>query len=298
MMSALQRILCPIDFDEHSGRAVARARGLAARHHAELLLLHVLPLRSESILMPRPDVAAQVDRAASAHLGELAGMIREDGVRCAVATVHGDPAFQILQAARDGDADLIVMATHGRKGVPRVVLGSVTEAVLHATPCPLLTIPPRAAGDAAAFRRVLCAVDLSPSSPDTFAHALDMVEEAYGELTVLNVIDPAGTPAPDAAKADAEKALSLLHDRVPQATRWCRLRDAVRFGETVAEVLKQADEEQAHLIVVGARARQPGVAAMVGSCADRIVRESRCPVLAVPVPDPHVALPLLHPVYA
>ena len=56
-MRALERILCPIDFDEHSGRAVARARGLAARHGAELRLLHVLPLRAEPILMPRPSAA-------------------------------------------------------------------------------------------------------------------------------------------------------------------------------------------------------------------------------------------------
>ena len=297
-MRALERILCPIDFDEHSGRAVARARGLAARHRAELRLLHVLPLRAEAVLMPRPTAAAQVDRAATAHLDELAAMIREDGVRCEVQVVHGDPAFKILEAARDGGAGLVVMATHGRKGVPRVVLGSVTEAVLHATPCPLLTIPPRASAHAASFRRVLCAVDLSGSSPDTLLHALDMVEEPYGEVTALNVVDPERTATPDAAKADAAEALGLLHDRVPPSAQWCVVRDAVRMGETVAEILKEAADREAHLIVVGARARRLGVAAMVGSCADRIVREARCPVLAVPAPETHVPLPCLQPVYA
>ncbi len=297
-MRALERILCPIDFDEHSGRAVARARGLAARHRAALKLLHVLPLRAEAILLPRPTVAAQVDRAATSHLDALAAMIREDGVECDVQVVHGDPGFRILEAARDWNASLVVMATHGRKGVPRVVLGSVTEAVLHATPCPLLTIPPRASADAASFRRVLCAVDLGASSPDTLLHALDMVEEAYGEVTALNVLDPEHTAAPEAQKADAAEALALLHDRVPPSAQWCVVRDAVRIGDTVAEVLKEAAERAAHLIVVGARARRLGVAAMVGSCADRIVREARCPVLAVPAPESHVPLPYLQPVYA
>lgn len=296
-MSVLKRILCPIDFDEHSGRAVERAQDLALRHGAELRLLHVLPSRPESIRMPRAAVAAQVDRAAGARLDDLAAMIRERGVRCEVATLHGDPAFQILQAARDGEADLVVMATHGRKGVPRVVLGSVTEAVLHATPCPLLTIPPRAAGAGGSFRRVLCAVDFSPSSPATFSHALAMVQEAYGELTVLNVIDRAfSSGPPEAVRAEAEVALAGLHERVP--AHWCVVRDAVRFGETAAEVLKLATEDDAHLIVVGAHSRRPAVAAMVGSCADRIVREARCPVLAVPSPAPAVTAPALHPVYA
>lgn len=299
-MSALKRILCPIDFDEHSGRAVARAQDLALRHGAELRLLHVLPSRPESILMPRAGVADQVDQAARAHLDQLAGMIRESGVRCAVATVHGDPAFQILQAARDDEADLMVMATHGRKGVPRVVLGSVTEAVLHATPCPLLTIPPRAAGAGGSFRRVLCAVDFSPSSPATFSHALAMVQEAYGELTVLNVVDPAfASGPPEAVRARIEDALARLHDRVPpEVAHWCVLHDAVRFGDTAAEILKLAAEGDAHLIVVGAHSRRPAVAAMVGSCADRIVREAPCPVLAVPAPAPVVTAPILYPVYA
>lgn len=299
-MSDLKRILCPIDFDEHSGRALARAQDFALQHGAELRLLHVFPSRPESLLMPRASVALQVDRAGGAHLDALAEMIRERGVPCEVATLHGDPAFQILQEARDCDADLIVMATHGRKGVARVVLGSVAEAVLHATPCPLLTIPPRDGGPGEPLRRVLCAVDFSPSSPATLSHALAMVQEAKGALTVLNVIDPAFSAGPpDAARARAEDALARLHRRVPdEVEHWCVLRDAVRFGETAAEVLKLAAEEEAQLIVVGAHSRRPSVAAMIGSCADRIVRESQCPVLAVPSPAPALTVPVLHPVYA
>ena len=56
--------------------------------------------------------------------------------------------------------------------------------------------------------------------------------------------------------------------------------------------------ELADLIVVGAHSRRPAVAAMVGSCADRIVRESSCPVLAVPGPAPALTVPVLHPIYA
>ena len=297
-MSVPTRVLCPIDFDEHSGRAVARAQDLAQRHGAELRLLHVLPVRAESILLPRPGAAVQVERAAQTHLDELARIIREAGVRCEVSVVRGDPAFQILQAARDGAADVIVMATHGRKGVPRVVLGSVTEAVLHATPCPLLTIPPRV-GEGGGFRRVLCAVDFAPSSAETFSHALGMVQEAYGELTLLNVVDPAySTGDPEAARERVAAALHALHRRLPEQAAYCAFTDAVRFGETSAEILRAAAEGEADLVVIGAHARRPAVAAMVGSTADRVVRESPCPVLAVPSPDPSVSIPALQPLYA
>ena len=275
-MSVLKRILCPIEPSDFSAPALARAEDLARSHDAELWLLHVLPSRTESILMPSGGAGPRAGRASASYLGELAATVHGRGVRCKATTLHGDPAFQILQAARDGEADLIVMATHGRKGVTRAVLGSVTEAVLHATPCPLLAIPPRAARRDGSFRRVLCAVDLSPSSAVTLSHALAMVQEAYGELTVLNVVDPAFSAAPaEALRAGAEDGLAALHQRVP--AHWCVVRDAVRVGETAPEILKLAAEGDADLIVVGAHSRRPAVAAMVGSCADRIVRESPLP---------------------
>ena len=297
-MSSLERILCPVDFDEQSGRAVARAQAIAARHRAEVTLLHVLPLRPEALLLPRPTAATQADRAARAHLEELARLIREAGIACAISVVHGDPAFQILHAARDGAFGLIVMATHGRKGVSRVALGSVTEAVLHATPSPLLTIPPRAARDGGPFQRVVCAVDGSPSSRATLAQALAMVDLGYGELTLVNVVDVAFTTvSPEDARDAAGKALAALHHG-EQIAQWCTVRDAVRFGDVPAEVLKLAADEDAQLIVVGARSRRGTAAAMIGSCADRIVRGSACPVLAVPSPATPLALPALAPVYA
>lgn len=296
----LRRILCPIDFDEHSGRAVARAQDIALRHGAELRLLHVLPSRPEPILMPRPTVGGAMERAAGRHLEELAALIREEGLACTVTVVHGDPAFQILLAAREENVDLVVMATHGRRGVPRVLLGSVTEAVLHATTCPLLTIPPRATGAGGPFQRVLCAVDFSSSSPATLALAFSLADEGRGALTVLNVVDPAfSTTPPDLARARAEDALSRLHARVPaEIAGGCEVKREVRFGETVAEVLRLAAEEDTQLVVIGAQSRRPAVAAMVGSCADRIVRESPCPVLAVPAPASALPLPVLTPVYA
>ena len=300
-MSQLKRILCPIDFDEHSGRALAQAQDLAQRHGAELRLLHVFPSRPQSIPMPLAGAAAQTDAATGTRLGAMAETIRERGVQCEVATAHGDPALQILQAARDGAADLIVMATHGRKGVARVVLGSVTEAVLHATPCPLLTIHPRAARAGGSIRRVVCAVDFSPSSSMTLLQALAMVQEAHSELTIVNVIDPAfSSRPPEDARAHAEDALVRLHGRLPGGiAQWCGVRDVVRFGDTSAEILKVVAEEDAQLVVVGANSRRPAVAAMAGSCADRIVRGAPCPVLAVPSPSPALAVPLFsNEVYA
>ena len=114
---------------------------------------------------------------------------------------------------------------------------------------------------------------------------------------MVNVIDRAfSSGPPEAVRAEAEDALAGLHERVP--AHWCVVHDTVRFGETAEEVLKLAAEGDAHLIVVGAHSRRPAMAAMVGSCADSIIREAPCPVLAVPSPAPALTVPVLHPIYA
>jgi nucleotide-binding universal stress UspA family protein len=147
---------------------------------------------------------------------------------------------------------------------------------------------------------VVCAVDCSPTSPATLAQAVAMADEAHGELTVVNVVDIAfSTVPPEVVRASAEKALAdLHHDPGGQIAHWCQIQDVVRFGDAATEVLKVAVGLDAQLIVVGARSRRPAVAAMVGSAADRIVRDSPCPVLAVPSAPVPLAVPALQPVYA
>jgi len=79
----------------------------------------------------------------------------------------GDPQSTIIDQALSKKADLIVMGTHGRRGFKRLLLGSVTEAVLREAPCPVLTVPADARAplpEAGTFKRILCPIDFSPSA--------------------------------------------------------------------------------------------------------------------------------------
>jgi nucleotide-binding universal stress UspA family protein len=138
------RILLPTDLSEHSARALPLAQGLAA----------ALAAPEEPVLLPLfvevPDVdtdapavvAAQIDQAEVDLAVFLASI---PGVAPAEGTVRvGSPAHEILAVARHWDADLVVLGTHGRRGLPRFFLGSVAETVLRKAPCSALVIPPAA----------------------------------------------------------------------------------------------------------------------------------------------------------
>ena len=141
-----KRILCPVDCDDYSAEALKHAAALALSSGATVFVLHVVPatppldegatggLAVGEIYEPRVRTArAQVEQMLAAIPGEVKREIRIE---------IGRPGDTILDAQTKLDADLIVMATHGRKGLKHLVLGSVAERILREARVPVLTIRP------------------------------------------------------------------------------------------------------------------------------------------------------------
>jgi nucleotide-binding universal stress UspA family protein len=138
-MPGFDKILCPVDFDQNSIRALKLACEVARDRKSMLYLLHVVPLP------PGPEVALPFGKMESAARTKLERIARENvdaKVRYEVDIVLGDPGLEVVQVARRLGAKLIVMATHGRKGLSHLLLGSVAERVIREAPCPVLTVKP------------------------------------------------------------------------------------------------------------------------------------------------------------
>ncbi|HVA80549.1 MAG TPA: universal stress protein [Candidatus Binataceae bacterium] len=138
-MPSFDKILCPVDFDQNSILALKLASELARERKAALYLLHVVALP------PGPEVAlpfGKMEAAARTKLERLANEYIGGKMRCEIEIVMGDPGREVLQVAKRLGAGLIVMATHGRKGLSHLLLGSVAERVIREAPCPVLTIKP------------------------------------------------------------------------------------------------------------------------------------------------------------
>lgn len=141
MAQLFKKILCPVDFDACSAAALKVAVDLANQNEAVLHALHVISVPGSSLGFP----ADRYDRLARSEHERLRNML------VAQVPVHlsfdasvkvGNPAEEIIAAANELDADLIVMATHARGGVPRLVLGSVAEEVIRGSHRPVLAVKP------------------------------------------------------------------------------------------------------------------------------------------------------------
>ena len=144
MAFGFRRILCPIDFDENAMEALALAAQLARRNDATVILLHVVPFVLPPSYAPSNVYTSDVQQeSARKRLQEIAQRHLK-GIKCELSTHIGDVAATILRAEREFAADVIVMATHGRRGVSRVLLGSVAGRIVRQSSCPVLTMRPSA----------------------------------------------------------------------------------------------------------------------------------------------------------
>jgi nucleotide-binding universal stress UspA family protein len=296
-VNRLNRVLCPVDFSDHSRRALRHAMAIARRNASRLSVLHVETLTNE---LTRGDAVLYVPFRASPE-DELRAFVdgtkRTDFVDVTTMVRSGDAAESILDQARHDASDLIVMGTHGRSGLARLVLGSVTEQVLRHAGCPVLTIPPSATGrateDLEPFNPILCASDFSPSSRKALGIALSMAQEGNARLILVHALQ---VPANDAGLHPLQpiivdpvdqtewrrETLAKLEAGLPDAANLrCRPETIVVAGDPSETILRIAAEKHAGLIVMGVQSRGAIDRLLFGSTTRQVIHAARCPVLSI-----------------
>jgi len=294
-MIRIAHVLCPIDFSEFSRRALDHAAAIARWFKARLTVLYVVPARP--VMELPPTAIADVDlQGARAEVEEFIRHVpREIGLETRVeeaSSVHEE----ILRQAAAVGADLLVVGSHGRSGFERLLLGSVTERIVHKALCPTIVVPRRAPDtdpdEPVQFRRILCPIDFSETSNRALAYAMSLAEETAAHLTVVNVIEVppelrqhsfAEGIDVDRIRAAAEaECLRRLRQLIPdEARKRCTVETAVREGAAYRETLKLAAEDHSDLIVMGVHGRGAIDLLVFGSNTARVTRAAECPVLIV-----------------
>ncbi|WP_114575586.1 universal stress protein [Saliphagus sp. LR7] len=143
------RILLPTDGSETTDRALAHAADLADRYGADLHLLYVIDVTVFADDVETAGIVSEFETMGDRIVGRVAAEAREAGVEpAATAVVRGTPHRTILEYVDEEGIDLVVMGTHGRTGLDRYLLGSVTEKVVRLSDVPVLTVRgPGADGD-------------------------------------------------------------------------------------------------------------------------------------------------------
>jgi nucleotide-binding universal stress UspA family protein len=293
-MLSIERILCPVDFSECSARAYDYAHSLARHYGAKLFVQHVaVPLDAlYAGYMNHMDhgliqqVFDQQEANAEENFRELARNVA-DGVEQDFAFERGSPAADlILLFAASHEIDLIVMGTHGRRGLDRLMMGSVVERVLRKARSPVLAVrtshaaAPKGGEHDVELRRILFCTDFSEDSPRALEYALSFAMQYGSELSVLHVLE--GTRNEREIEQQKQNALASLQQTLPEeAAQWASISTLVRVGRAYEEIITYAAEMKTDLIVMGVRGRNLVDLALFGSTTHRVVQLSPCPVLVV-----------------
>lgn len=274
-----KHILVPVDFSDLSALALGYAAAFSRCSGAKLTVLHVSSFDAPPYFTQGQleEIYEQLRASQGRAEHELADFTRQAlgpaAPEFAVRVIEGRPAEAILRTAAAIGADLIAMGTHGRSGLNRLMLGSVTERVLRETEIPVLTVrretpPPE---QPLRIRNILCPVNNSPIARKALAQAGEMARCLGATLTVLHVHE-----------AKAEDGIADLCAWAPAELRaHCQIRELERHGEAAREIVAQAAEAGCDLLVIGAQHRRFFDSTVIGSTSMRVVRHAPCPVLTV-----------------
>jgi nucleotide-binding universal stress UspA family protein len=286
----LKNILLLTDFSEPSELAIPFAIAIAREYESKVYAMHVLT--------PVPLAYASPESAAAAieglEEGAQAGMQRVDaqlvGVPHETMLVRAESVWpSVDQALSECEIDLVILGTHGRTGVLKLLLGSVAEEIFRRASVPVLTIGPsvrKGFHSGGQFHRVLFATDFTAEAQAAAPYAISMAQENQARLLLLHVMrDPDFKTRKKTAEDSVANAMHQLYELVPpEAELWCRPEATVRFGNPADRILEAAMELEADLIVLGVRdaAGYLGAAThLERTTAHKVVARATCPVLTV-----------------
>lgn len=279
-------ILCPTDFSDHAAYALRFAASLAESAGGTLIVLYADPFlpppyftrgQVDAVMQGKEQSKSAALVALDAHVKETLGDRAHLTVQSLVAESLPVPA--ILASARDHRAGLIVMGTHGRSGINRVMLGSVAERVLREARLPVITVKMPGEGTRQAIspiRSILCPVNWTETAHQALDAAVTLAEQFSAEIRVLHVVEEATTET----STDVES--KRLCAWVPQERRGrCEIHEVIRSGNAAAEILKEAGEQRCDLLVLGAQHKRFHDSTILGVTTVRVTRHAPCPVLTI-----------------
>lgn len=280
-------ILVPTDGSEYAEAAAEYAEDLAMRYGATVHALCVVDARTLENAPHYDRVRAESAEIAGRVCDELAegGITTERAVRTDV------PHRAILRYATEQGIDLIVMGTHGRTGVDRYLLGSVTEKVVRLSDAPVLTVKlPGEEGVTFPYSDILIPTDGSDGAAAAIGPAVDLAGTYGARLHALSVVETMtlGIDVRSSVMFDAleEVARTALKDVEERATRESipSVETIVESGHPYREIGSYVTEHDIDLVVMGTHGRSGIERYLLGSVAEKTVRTSPVPVMTVRQP--------------
>jgi nucleotide-binding universal stress UspA family protein len=198
-----------------------------------------------------------------------------------ISLLEGPVADCILECAHNKHADLIVVGTHGRSGIGKVLMGSVAERIFRHSSVPVMTIGPHMHQGALVAKNILLAADFTTASEHASAYASSLAREDGAVLTIVHAVNRLSSEA----AADRERVRCAMEEKLAQLLgenkEGLDVRLRIEFGEVVPAILRAATESQADYVVLGVSRELSVFDRFKWPTAYAVVREAHCPVLTV-----------------
>lgn len=274
-------ILVPTDLSDPAAHALRYASSLAERLGARLLVIHADPFIPPTDFTANTAGVFELSRdamivAAREELRKHAERNVGAGVPFDLRVIVGEPLDAIVAQVSESGADLVVMGTHGRTGMRRLMFGSVTEAVMRIVPVPVIAVNPLAT-DQAEMEKVLCPVNFTPACREALRHAAALASRSEAPLVLLHTVD-------DVQAEVGIEERNRLHEWLPaELAGRCEMK-VISSAHEAERIVETAAKVRAQLIAFGVPAGRSAAEPLLGTVAERVVQRSGCPVLTV---NPH-----------
>jgi nucleotide-binding universal stress UspA family protein len=283
---AIRNILLATDFGPVTRAALHYSLAIARRYGATVYLLHVV--RPDMFQFGGAESSATLDdgwRDAQSHMTDLLIEGHLQGVQHKVLVEQGD-VWEVLSAKiAELSVDLLVVGTHGRSRIGKLLLGSVAEEIFRQATCPVLMVGPKAPGPTGkGIERILFCTGFSQHSLHAGAYAVSMAEHQGAELIVLHVHTGETTSA-SAREQLRREGCRRLKETVPANAKLSQEPEClVEFGPAAERILAVAQERLPNLIVMGVRQPVGFARRLKWATAYEVVSNAPCPVLTVRTP--------------
>jgi len=286
-----EQILFPTDGSEGAAFAFDHVLDLAVRHNASVHILNIADTTEKGILQIQDDIDA-LEQAGNRIVHEAATQAHHRGVDTVTEVRQGVPYRGIVDYAETQGLDLVVMPTHGRRGLERFLLGSTSERVLRRADVPVLTIRPDDGRITHPYEDVLVPTDGSNCANRALAIGVDTADSEDAALHLLSVIaiTTLGADArPDIQGELLEQSANELLDEAGAFAEDAGVEPvskAVEYGPSIHKaILTYIEDHDIDLVVVGTHGRTGFDRYVLGSVTEYLVRTSPIPVLTVRAPE-------------
>jgi nucleotide-binding universal stress UspA family protein len=282
-----ERIVVAYDGSDYSKAALTEAVNWIKRHGGNAVLVHAVFFDEEEF----GNIPEQVEKRM--NFGKkICYQAKEDasstlGVGLESIVCEGDPPDTIVEIAEAKKAELIAMGTRGRKGIKRILMGSVTSGVIANAPCDVLVVKNPCSNCAGRYTSLLVAFDGSEPGKRALSQACRMAAMDGGAITVLYVVPRyeemieflRTSSIKESLMKEAQKITAKAVDLASE--KGVQAKVLIEDGDAGSRISETAERERNDLIVMGSRGWSGVNKAVLGSTAERVIMHAGCPILVV-----------------